>query len=134
MKVNKIVFVKRQTPLEELLVRYSTTSQARFYLEAAGHSYNSYEAAHETYKDGLKKTLAAIPSKLRTQVVNKTDLGTILFGDRDFVVVVGDDGLLVNVAKYIGDQQVISVNPDQERFDAVFVVCDQLYLNDQTSI
>jgi NAD kinase len=124
MKVDKIVVVKRQTPLEELLVRHSTTSQAKFYLESSGHSYNSYKVAHETYKNGLKKTLAAIPTKLRTQVIDKTDLGTVQFGDRDLVVVVGDDGLLVNVAKYIGDQQVIPVNPDEERFDGILASCN----------
>ncbi len=105
-------------------MRHSTTSQAKFYLESSGHSYNSYKVAHETYKNGLKKTLAAIPNKLRTQVIDKTDLGTIQFGDRDLVVVVGDDGLLVNVAKYIGDQQVISVNPDEERFDGILASCN----------
>lgn len=105
-------------------MRHSTTSQAKFYLESSGHSYDSYEAAHETYKNGLKKTLATIPTKLRTQIVDKTDLGTILFGDRDLVIVVGDDGLLVNVAKYIGNQQVISVNPDEERFDGILASCN----------
>jgi len=127
MEPNKIVVIKRNTLLEELLVRHSTTSQAKFYLEAAGHSYQDYEAAHNTYKLGLQKTLETITSKLRTQVVDKRDLATFQFGDKDLIVVVGDDGLLVNAAKYLGNQQVISVNPDEERFDGVLATCNTKY-------
>jgi NAD kinase len=124
MEPDKIIIVKRHTPLEELLVRHSTTSQAKFYLESAGHSYESYEKAHNTYKEGLKGTLKAIPTRIRTQVLDKKDLSTFQFGDRDLVVVVGDDGLFVNVAKYLEKQQVISVNPDEERFDGVLASCN----------
>ena len=124
MEPDKVVVVKRHTPLEELLVRHSTTSQAKFYLEASGHSYDAYEAAHKTYQAGLQKAIGAIPSKLRTQTVNKQDLATFQFGNKDLIVVVGDDGLLVNVAKYVGDQKVISVNPDEERFDGVLATCN----------
>ena len=124
MEPNKIVVVKRQTPLEELLVRHSTTSQAKFYLEAAGHSYESYETAHNTYKEGLRMTTTTLPQKFRKQIIGKKDLATFQFGERDLVVVVGDDGLLVNVAKYVGEQPIISVNPDEQRFDGVLASCN----------
>src|SRR3989344_4654663 len=124
MEIDKIVVVKRHTPLEELLVRHSTASQAKFYLGAAGHSYDAYLAAHDAYKNSLAETLAHIPAGLRTQVVDKKDLPTLQFGDKNLVVVVGDDGLLVNVAKYIGIQPVIAVNPDEKRFDGVLASCN----------
>src|SRR3989344_2489853 len=124
MEPDKIVIVKRHTPLEELLVRHSTTSQAKFYLESAGHSYESYERAHNTYNEGLRKTLDSIPKKLRIQIINKQELSTFQFGNKDLVVVVGDDGLFVNVAKYVGKQPIISVNPDEERFDGVLASCN----------
>ncbi len=124
MEPDKIVVVKRQTPLEELLVRHSTTSQAKFYLEAAGHSYKYYEEAHNTYREGLRTTLSSIPLRIRNQTIDKRELSTFQFGNNDLVVVVGDDGLLVNVAKYIGKQPVISVNPDEQRFDGVLASCN----------
>ena len=127
MEVNKIVVVKRHTLLEELLVRYTTTSQAKFYLEASGHSYETYESAHNKYKDGLEKTIDKIPSNMRIQIIDKTDLATFQFGNKDVIIVVGDDGLLVNVAKYIGRQPVISVNPDEERFDGILASCNVKY-------
>ncbi len=127
METDKIVIVKRHTPLEELLVRHSTTSQAKFYLEASGHSYDDYEAAHNSYNSGLQKTIEAIPKELRIQTVDKKDLATFQFGNKDLIVVVGDDGLLVNVAKYVGNQKVVSVNPDEERFDGVLATCNSDY-------
>ncbi len=129
MEPDKIVVIKRHTPLEELLVRHSTTSQAKFYLEAAGHSYEAYEAAHNAYNSGLQKILESIPSKIRAQIIDKQGLATFQFGNNDLIVVVGDDGLLVNAAKYIGDQQVISVNPDEERFDGVLATCNARYFS-----
>ena len=124
MEPNKIVVVKRQTPLEELLIRHSTTSQAKFYLETAGHSYEAYETAHSIYKEGLKKIITTLPQKFRTQLIDKQELATFQFGEKDLVVIVGDDGLLVNVAKYVGEQPVISVNPDEQRFDGVLASCN----------
>src|SRR3989338_972571 len=124
MEPDKIVIVKRRTPLEELLVRHSTAPQAKFYLESAGHSYTSYQQAHDAYVEGLQQTLSAIPNGLRMQIVDKSNLANFQFGNKDLVVVVGDDGLLVNVAKYIGSQPVIAVNPDEKRFDGVLASCN----------
>lgn len=124
MELDKIVVVKRHTPLEELLARHSTTSQAKFYLEAAGHSYESYEKAHNTYREGLRATLSSIPKRIRNHTIDKQELATFQFGNKDLIVVVGDDGLLVNVAKYVGRQPVISVNPDELRFDGVLASCN----------
>lgn len=124
MEIKKIVVVKKKTMLEGLLMRHSTTSQAKFYLNASGHSYDSYEEAHNVYKRGLKETLAHIPKKTRSQLIDKEDLANFQFGKSDLVIVVGDPGLFINVAKYVGNQPVISVNPDEKRFDDVLASCD----------
>jgi hypothetical protein len=46
---------------------------------------------------------------------------TFLFASRDLVVAVGQDGLVANVAKYVGEQPIVPVNPDPERFDGVLL-------------
>ena len=38
-------------------------------------------------------------------------------GKGDVVVTIGQDGLVANVAKYVGAQPLVPVNPDPERFD-----------------
>lgn len=121
--MEKIVVIKKKTQLEELLRRHATTSQVKFFLESRGESYDYYKDAHRDYRQGLEQTLAAIPATMRSQVVDKDHLGTFQFCEKDLVVVVGDPGLLVNVAKYVGHQPVIAVNPDQERFDDIFTTC-----------
>lgn len=124
MVLDKVVVIKRPTALEELLRRHSTTSQVKFFLESRKDNYSFYSDAHSVYHEGLEKTLQAIPSNLRSQVVSKEHLGQFQFGEKDLVVVVGDDGLLVNVAKYVGTQPIIAVNPDTQRFDGVLSTCD----------
>lgn len=37
------------------------------------------------------------------------------------VVVLGQDGLLANTAKYVGDLPIVGVNPDPQRFDGVLL-------------
>ena len=34
---------------------------------------------------------------------------------------VGQDGLVANVARYVGSQPIVAVNPDPERFDGVLL-------------
>lgn len=124
MGSEKVVVIKKKTQLEELLVRHSTKSQAKFYVERAKQSYSFYDDAHETYQKGLKDTLSSIPSEMRMQIIDKKDLANFQFGDNDIIVVVGDPGLFINVAKYVGSQPIISVNPDEERFDGVLSTCN----------
>src|SRR3989339_2092556 len=113
----KIIVVKRQTQLEELLHRHATRSQVEFYLKSRGSSYQSYLDAHNTYTLGLENVRKQLGKTIRIQEVDKEYLPTFQFGEKDLVVVVGDPGLFVNVAKYVGKQEVMLVNPDKERFD-----------------
>ena len=123
MKLEKIVVVKKETSLEELLARHATTSQVKFYLESRGESYEFYRAAQLDYQAGLEETLKGISSSVRSQVIDRKYLPTFQFGNKDLVVVVGDPGLVVNVAKYVGEQPIISVNPDPARFEGIFSAC-----------
>ncbi len=123
MNYEKIVLVKKETPLEGLLKRHATTSQVKFYLESRGENYDFYHSAHLTYLSGLHHTTQSILSEFRTQVVDKEHLDTFQFGDKDIVLVVGDPGLFVNVAKYVGSQPVICVNPDPQRYADTFTSC-----------
>lgn len=56
----------------------------------------------------------------------------LTFVDRDFlpnfdfgrclvVVVVGQDGLVANAAKYVGDAPIVGVNPDPKRYDGILL-------------
>ena len=85
---NKIVVITRSTRLEELVARFGTKGQAKFYIEHSGLDFNDYEAEHDTYHVSLKRlkaSLSVLP--LKTQCVDREFLPNFLFGSDDIVVV-----------------------------------------------
>ncbi len=48
----KIVLITRKRRLEELIERFNTRSQAKFYIEHAGGDFADYERARDTVKRG----------------------------------------------------------------------------------
>lgn len=123
MKEDKIVIITKKTALEELLQRHATTSQVKFYLESKGESYKQYLQAHLRYKKSVQKSLHEIPTQYQQQRIDKQLLPTYQFRKQELIVVIGDPGLFVNAAKYVGEQPVIVVNPDKENFSDVFTSC-----------
>lgn len=118
---DKIVIVTQKTALEELQERFNTREQARFYLEHMGASFESYEAAHDVYVSSLEWLKRSLPDGCRHQLIERGFLPNFLFGDRDLVVALGRDGLVVNTAKYLSSQPLLGFNPDPQRIDGVLV-------------
>jgi NAD kinase len=116
----KIVVITKRTALEELIERFNTEAQARFYLEHMGASFDEYKAAHETYHAALAHLRTSLPGH-RTQVVERSFLPNFLFGDSDLVITLGPDGLVINTAKYLGHQPLLAFNPDPARMDGVLI-------------
>lgn len=117
----KAVVVKRKTVLEELIVRFTTVAQARFYLEHAGQSFEPIEAAHERYHAVLAEVRHAIPNGMKSHVIDRDYLPSYSFEESDLVLPVGQDGLVVNTAKYLSGQPMVAVNPDPGVFDGVLL-------------
>jgi hypothetical protein len=115
----RLVLVTRKSPLELLLERHGTLAQARFYLESRRQGLGWYQEAHERTRDGLGRVMAAIPPDRRRVRVDRADLDRFLFAPDDVVLVVGQDGLVPNAAKYLNGQLVIGINPDPARYDGV---------------
>jgi NAD kinase len=119
---DKIVVVTRKTGLEELLERFVTREQARFYLEHSGVPFEPYEEEQRTHDEALTRLKAALPGGVRSQFVERSFLPTFAFGERDLVVTLGPDGMVVNVAKYLRDAQLIlAFNPDPSRIDGILI-------------
>ena len=123
----KIVVVTRKTALEELILRFNTRDQARFYIESLGQDFAEYEAAHNVYQAQLTQLREDLPDKIRVQILERAAVPTYSFGQHDLVVTLGQDGLVVNVAKYLGGQPLLAFNPDPARIDGVLVPFGTLY-------
>jgi NAD kinase len=117
----KLVIVTRTTALEELVERFNTRDQARFYIEHMGGRFDEYQAAHNAYKVALAFLRDAIPRSVRTQWIDRSFLPNFTFGPEDLVVVLGQDGLVVNTAKYLREQLVVALNPDPARIDGLLL-------------
>jgi len=117
----KVVLVTRKTRLDELIERFNTRAQAKFYLEHAGGDFGTYVAEHEAYQRSLEVTRRAIEIGLKVQIMDRALVPTYVFSETDIVVTLGQDGLVANTAKYVGGQPVLGVNPDAERFNGILL-------------
>ncbi len=117
----KVVVVTQKTALEELVERYNTRDQARFYLEHMGISFAEYQAAHDRYHSSLVLLKTHLPPKMRTQFIERSFLPNFLFDPLDVVVTLGRDGLVINTGKYLNGQPLVAFNPDPQRIDGVLI-------------
>ncbi len=118
---NKIVLIIRKTRLEELIGRFNTESQARFYIEHLGADFSDYKREHERYKASVLDAQRFLSSLGRLQIVDREFITNFVFGHADTVVVLGQDGLVANVLKYLNEQPVIGVNPDPDRWEGALL-------------
>jgi NAD kinase len=117
----KIVLVTRKTRLAELIERFNTLSQAKFYIEHAGGDFGEYEQEDETYRRSVDVVRDSVEVGLKVQVIDRALVPTFTFLPEDLIVTLGQDGLVANTAKYVGHQPVIAVNPDPQRFDGILL-------------
>ncbi|GHV01966.1 sugar kinase [Clostridia bacterium] len=118
---NKIILVKRRTRLQELVARYNTTEQARFYIEHIGGDFSDYLKEDKQYGEACLAAEEVLGGLGRLQVVDREFVPNFSFGKNDTVVVLGQDGLVANTLKYLDGQKLIGVNPDRLRWDGVLL-------------
>jgi hypothetical protein len=118
---HKIVLVVRPTRLDDLVARFNTMEQARFYVEHLGADFGDYLAEHRRYSDAVAQTEAAARAVARVQRLDRRYLPNFVFGPHDRLIVLGQDGLVANTLKYLDGQRVMGVNPDPARWDGVLL-------------
>ena len=114
---NKIILVTRPTRLDELVRRFNTVDQARFYVEHLGADFEDYLNEHDTYQRACRFAEASVLRAGRVQTLDRAFVPNFVFGPKDTVVVLGQDGLVANTLKYLEGQPVLGVNPDPTRWD-----------------
>ena len=121
MTYDKLILVTRKTRLQQLVARFNTRGQAKFYLEHAGGDFTDYQREDDAYVRALEVLHRAFDGGLKLQAIDRELVPTFLFAPGDVVVAVGQDGLVANIAKYAGAQPVVAVNPDPGRFDGILL-------------
>ncbi|MET9735676.1 hypothetical protein ABZZ79_35135 [Streptomyces sp. NPDC006458] len=117
----RAVLVHRTTEYEELVARHGTHGQAAFFLASRGRDIEEVAERHRRSRRALAQVAAAVPAAWRQARVERADLDRFLFAPEDVVVVVGQDGLVANVAKYLAGQPVVGIDTDPGRNPGVLV-------------
>jgi len=139
----KIVIVTRPTQLASLRRKFNTRSQAKFYVKRAKlqelakagtdsrvaeklaeQAFVDLDEAAQVYDSSvqqLQQDLDFSDFDLPVQTIDRDFLPNFLFGPKDIVVTVGQDGLVANTAKYAVGLSIVAVNPDPERIDGVLL-------------
>jgi hypothetical protein len=117
----RAVLVHRRTELTELVDRHGTRGQAEFFLQARGLRLEDIQYRHRQVTAAIAAVSAAIPGEWHRGAVERAELPRFSFEPRDVIVVVGQDGLVANVAKYLDQQPVIGINPEPDRNPGVLV-------------
>ena len=117
----RAVLVHRTSEYEELLTRHGTHGQAAFFLSSRGRDIREVAERHQRVLRALADVSAAVPSQWRQARVDRADLDRFLFAPEDVVVVVGQDGLVANAAKYLSGQPVIGIDTEPGRNPGVLV-------------
>lgn len=115
----KIVLVRRRTRLEELIARFNSESQARFYVEHLGSDFEDYRTEHREYQEAFSLSVATAARVCRIQILDRSFLPNFLFAPTDVVVAVGQDGMVANILKYLSGQPLVGVNPSPSRWDGI---------------
>ncbi len=117
----RAILVHRRSEYDELVARHGTARQVEFFLAQRGRSLAEVRTRHEALEDALRKVAAVVPADWRRGEVERADLSRFAFAPEDVVLVVGQDGLVANVAKYLHGQPVVGFDADPGRNPGVLV-------------
>lgn len=142
--IERITIITRPTRMAGLLNRWGTKGQAMFRfkvnkavafaragkMEAAAQAqkqssndldFDLLEEEDDVYQQAVKQLTLDLDFGVPVQVIDRGFMPNYDFSMSSAVVVLGQDGLVANAAKYVGSVPIIGVNPDPQRFDGVLL-------------
>lgn len=127
-KLEYAIIIKSKTRYELLLERFNTAGQAKFYLKRkAGQTTDSdlefeeYAQEHHRIEAAVAQVQRELTGVVKSKIIDRSFLPSFLFADNQLVIVVGQDGLVANAAKYVRGRPLVAVNPDPDRYDGVLL-------------
>ena len=124
MSIEYAIIVKNKTRLESLIERFNTKAQAKFYIERLGGNFEDYEAEHETFQYSLNSLQTQLSKVIKHKTVERVFMPSFIFSENNLIVVIGQDGLVANTAKYSKGLPIVAVNPDKQRYDGILLPFD----------
>lgn len=124
MSIEYAIIVKNKTRLETLVERFNTKSQAKFYIERLGGNFADYEMEDEIFHQSLSSLQKQLSKVIKHKIIERAYLPSYIFSEKNMIVVIGQDGLVANTAKYSHGRPIIAVNPDIQRCDGILLPFD----------
>jgi NAD kinase len=121
MSFEYAIIVKSKTRLESLIERFNTKSQAKFYIERLGSNFYEYEIEDEIFKNSLNSLQTQLSKVIKNKTIDRQYVSSYIFSKKNIIIVIGQDGLVANTAKYSDNLPIIAVNPDIERYDGILL-------------
>jgi NAD kinase len=138
MNFDQAIIVRSKTRLEQLIERFNTRAQAKFYIERSGMNFSLYEREHEVFYSALDELTRLTCVFRKHKVLDRSYLPNYIFTPQDLIFVLGQDGLVANTAKYVKGQPIVAVNPDSKIYDGILLpftiqtvkeIIDQILIN-----
>jgi len=121
MKIEYAIIIKNKTRLESLIERFNTKAQAQFYIESSGGNFKEYVDEHEKFYQSFLEVQTQLSGIIKNKVIEREFVPSYIFSEKNLIIVIGQDGLVANVAKYSKKIPIIAINPDEERYDGVLL-------------
>ena len=119
--IENAVIVTNQTRLEQQVQRFNTRAQAKFYIESSGSDFKDFEKEDSVFHSSVDDIIRKTGRHLKYKIVDRKYISNFIFTEKDMVIVVGQDGLVANTAKYAKGLPILAVNPDANRYDGILL-------------
>lgn len=83
--------------------------------------FDEYRQEDDVYRQVVDQLENELQFGLPVKRVDRSFIANFDFATCEVVVVVGQDGLVANSAKYVGNIPIVAVNPDPQRIDGVLL-------------
>ena len=124
MSIEYAIIVKNKTRLESLIERFNTQAQAGFYIAKQGGQIEDYEEEHETFHNSLSSLQTQLSKVIKHKIVERAFMPSYIFSENNIIIIIGQDGLVANTAKYSKGIPMVAVNPDKQRYDGILLPFD----------
>jgi hypothetical protein len=95
-----------------------------FTLKVLGGNFEEYVLEDYTYKESLELLQQQVTKIIKNKTIEREYLPSYLFSEKNLIIVIGQDGLVANTAKYSSGQPIVAVNPDKKRYDGILLPFD----------
>ncbi|MEZ4775523.1 MAG: sugar kinase [Bacteroidia bacterium] len=119
--IDQAIVIHDKTRLEQLIERFNSKAQAKFYIERSGGNFYTYEEEHQAFYQSLDQVIRTLGNRLRYKRILREYLPSFIFASNQVILILGQDGLVANAAKYVDTQPIIGINPDPLRYDGVLL-------------